>query len=105
MIKMANSISVAMIRMEIIAYAQVGNPEKKTFKILVAFDCSWLPVVVLLPLSSAVLFVDAPVKCGETAVDCDDDLRVLGSVEVLTVGLFDLDASVFRASVMSKQIP
>ena len=69
---------------------------------LVAFDCSWLPDVVLLPLSSAVLFVVAPIKCGETVVDCNDVLRVLGSVEVLTIGLFDLDVSVFRVSVMSK---
>ena len=55
-----------------------------------------------MPLSSAVLLVVAPINCGETEVDCNDVLRVLGSVEVLTIGLFDLDVSVFRVSVMFK---
>ena len=43
------------------------------------------------------LFVVAQIKCGEIVVDCKDILRVLGSVEVLTIGLFDLDVSVFRS--------
>ena len=55
-----------------------------------------------MPLSSAVLLVVALIKCGETVVDCNDVLRALGSVEVLTIGLFDLDVSVFRESVMFK---
>ena len=55
-----------------------------------------------MPLSSAVLLVVAPIKCEETVVDCNDVLRVLGSVEVLSIGLFDLDVSVFRVSVMFK---
>ena len=85
----ATSISAAILKMAIIADAQIGNSEKEMFKILVKFDHTSLPDALLLFFPPAVLCVVATIKYEETGND-SDDLRVPSALEELIGEAFDL---------------
>ena len=61
-------MTAAILKIEIIAYAQIANPEEKSLKILVhqKFGHTWLPDEFVLLSSSAVLCVVAPIKYEQT---------------------------------------
>ncbi len=70
-------MTAAILKIEIIAYAQIGNPEEKMLKNISTpkFGHTWLPDEFVLRSSSAVLCVVAPIKYEETGDD-SDGLRV-----------------------------
>ena len=78
-------MTAAILKIEIISYAQIGNSEKNILKILVQqkFSHTSLPDEGVLISTSAVLFVVAPFKYEETGDD-SDCVRVPIAFEVLT---------------------
>ncbi len=99
-------MTAAILKIEIIAYAQLGNPEEEWFKNISVpkkFDHTWLPDEVVLLSSSSVFCVVAPIKYKE-AGDDSDRVRVPSAFEVLTGGVYILEFSVLRVPVTSKQI-
>ncbi len=98
-------MTAAILKIEIVAYAQIGNPKEKKFKnIRTPKICAYmLPDEVVLMSSSGVLCVVALIKYEETGDD-SDRVRVPSAFEVLTSGIYILEFSVLRVPVMSKRV-
>ena len=85
-------MKAAILKIEIIAYAQIGNPKEKRFKILIhqKFGHTSLPDETVLISSPAVLCFVAPFKYEETGDD-SDGVRLLSAFEVLIGGIYILE--------------